>query len=284
MLTRECYLCGSSSTRVVVANPRYSYKACGSCGFRMQFPLPSGDDDEELYGDDFYAERKLERGLDEQDVVARGLIDGRVRMITTLNGMPGDVLDIGAGTGLFVEAATRAGWRAEGIETSAAAVRIAARITRATIGHQRLEEVERDGAFDVVTLWDVLEHMPDPRASLGRIARLLKGKGLVAISLPNVGGFKSRMSGTRWRYYRREFGHISHFSPATLTKLLEQAGFRPVLVRTSGFFNLGKPFRMDPAGVRANPVLGRLQSVADRGAGLLAAGEDLVVVGRRSTS
>ena len=136
--------------------------------------------------------------------------------------------------------------------------------------------------FDAVTLWDVLEHLLDPRLTLKTIHDLLHDRGLVGISLPNVAGVKARISGNRWRYYRREFGHRSHFSPRTLTKLLEQAGFVPVRVKTSGVFNLGKPFGLDPVQVReGHRTLARLQSIADAAAGRLGAGEDLVVIARR---
>jgi SAM-dependent methyltransferase len=246
----------------------------------MEHPLPDPDQEANLYDDEFYVERRLERGLDEQDVVMRGLIEERVRLLTRLNAAPGSLLDLGAGTGLFVEAATRAGWRAVGIETSAAAVRIAGTITKAPVLHQRLDDVSFEQPFDAVTLWDVLEHMPDPRAALRRVSGLVREQGMVAISLPNVAGLKARMLGRRWRYYRREFGHLSHFSPTTLVTLLEQAGFTSALVQTGGFFNLGKPFRRDPAAVRTSRVLGRLQSVANAAAGGLSLGEDLLVVGR----
>src|SRR6266571_3423226 len=135
-----CYLCGSSSTRLIVANATYSFTSCPSCGFQMEHPVPDVESDAELYGDDFYAERKLDRTLDELDGIARSLIDERVRLLTRLNQHPGVLLDIGAGTGLFVEASSRAAWRATGIETSESAVRIARRVTTATVRRERLED------------------------------------------------------------------------------------------------------------------------------------------------
>lgn len=278
-----CYLCGRS-THHVVANAGYSFQSCVSCGFRMQHPLPDPADDEGIYGDEFYADRSLDRGLDAQDAVNRSLIDQRVHQLTEVNGGPGALLDVGAGTGLFVEACVRAGWQATGIDPSAAAVRIAEKVTSAKVLHGRLEDVVVEPKYDAVTLWDVLEHLSDPRAGLRRIAGLLAPHGVVAISLPNVSGLKSRLLGKRWRYYRRDFGHVSHFSPSTLTMLLGQAGFAPVAVRTSGLFNLGKAFGLNPAEVRADHrLLSRMQAAADAAAGGMGLGEDLVVVGRRSS-
>jgi SAM-dependent methyltransferase len=251
----------------------------------MMNPLPNPEDDEQLYGDEFYVERGLEVGLDEQNVIMRRLIEARVRLLTELIAGPGTLLDVGAGTGLFVEASTRAGWRAIGIETSAAAARIASRIGSTSVRQGRLEDSSFAEKFDVVTLWDVLEHLANPRSTLRRIRGLLSDHGLVAISLPNVEGLKAKALGTRWRYYRREFGHVSHFSPKTLVTLLEQAGFVPVQVTTSGAFNLGKPFHLDPVEVlMKHPALGRLQSLADRAVGRIGLGEDLRVIARRSNT
>lgn len=276
-----CYLCKSRATRLVEANPGYSYVACSSCGFRRLHPLHTEEEEAHLYEEDYYSDRGLESDLDHQPVLMQELIAGRVRELTRLNGGPGRLLDVGAGTGLFAEAACRAGWQAEGIEPSESAVRLARSITRARIEQRRLEDTTAGAGFDAVTFWDVLEHVADPRATLEVAARRLRPRGLVGLSLPNVGGGKARLSGHRWRYYQRSFGHISHFSPRTIRLLLEQSGFLIERVDTRGLVNLGRPFGLDPVAVRAgHPWLSALQAAADRSAGYAGLGESLVAYGR----
>ena len=126
----SCYLCGKRTAHLVVANAEYSYVLCSSCGFRRRHPLPSAEEEDRLYEDEYYVDRGLESDLDHQSILLRSLIENRVETLTRLNGGPGRLLDLGAGTGLFVEASLRAGWKAEGLETSAAAVRIAGTITK----------------------------------------------------------------------------------------------------------------------------------------------------------
>jgi SAM-dependent methyltransferase len=282
-VAQDCYLCGRSTTRLVVANAHYSYLVCSSCGFRMQQGDAISEADQELYDDEFYAERGLDISLDRQDPMMRNLIMHRVDTLTAILGHPGSLLDIGAGTGLFVQASTMKGWRAVGIEKSAAAVRIADRIGAGVVTQGGLEELASGQRFDAVTLWDVLEHLEDPRLALKKTHDLLQAGGLVAISLPNVAGMKARILGNRWRYYRHSFGHRSHFSPGTLTTLLGQANFVPVRVQTSGHFNLGKPFGLGPAQVRqSHRILSKLQSLVDAAAGGLGVGEDLLVIARRA--
>ena len=279
---QPCYLCGRSTTRLVVANAGYSYVACSSCGFRRRDPLPTAEEEDHLYLDEYYLDRRLEADLDHQPQLMRDIIDDRVKILTELNGAPGRLLDLGAGTGLFVEASRRAGWNSMGVETSAAAVRIAGTITRAPVVMGRIEDLSLDGSLDAVTLWDVLEHVHDPRATLGAIGRHLRPDGLVGISLPNVGGLKARVQGNRWRYYQRSFGHLSHFSPRTMAKLLAQAGYKIERLTTTGSFNLGKPFRLDPVAVRERHAgLSAMQGLADGAVSRLGVGESLVAFARR---
>lgn len=253
---------------------------CASCDFRRKDHLPTSDEEERLYEDDYYNARGLQVGMQSQSTLMRELIRNRVTTLTELNGGPGRLLDVGAGTGLFIEASVSGGWSASGVDTSAAAVSIARRISRADVIRGGIEDVRSDG-FDAVTLWDVLEHLPDPRSSLIRVRELLRPGGLVAISLPNVGGLKSRILGTRWRYFQRDIGHISHFSPKTLAVILRQAGFAPVRVRTQGLVNLGKPFGLSPEAVKErHRMLSKVQSVADEAPGAFDLGESLVAFAR----
>jgi SAM-dependent methyltransferase len=277
----RCYLCGSRDVLLVQANRSYSYVSCRACGFRRRHPLPSAQEERELYEADYYEDRGLVVGLEGQSSLLLELIRSRVAKLTALNGGPGSLLDVGAGTGLFMEAAIQAGWTATGLETSEAAARIAGRITRGRILQGRIEDLDFQERFDAATVWDVLEHLPDPRASLSVIRMRLKARGLVGISLPNVSGLKARLRGNRWRYYQHSFGHISHFSPRTLSTLLEQAGFRPEAVSATGVFNLGRLFGLDAVAVhRDHGALRWAQAGADGVVGLVGMGESIVAFAR----
>jgi 2-polyprenyl-3-methyl-5-hydroxy-6-metoxy-1,4-benzoquinol methylase len=281
-ITPPCYLCGKPATTLVAANSSYSYLRCDACGYRRRHPLPTQAEEELLYEDQYYSDRGLVSGLDQQSSLLRELIEGRVVTLTQLNGGPGRLLDVGAGTGLFMEASIRRGWEATGLETSEAAARIAAGNTSGRVLRGTLEEVDLVDQFDAATLWDVLEHVPDPRATLRSIRTRLRAGGLVGISLPNVLGLKARVQGDRWRYFQHSFGHISHFSPRTLEALLRQADYVPLRVTTTGAFNLGRVFGLDPLAVREEHRLLRwTQTRADGAAGALGLGESLVAFARR---
>ncbi|MGH7822883.1 MAG: class I SAM-dependent methyltransferase, partial [Candidatus Binatia bacterium] len=145
---------------------------------------------------------------------------------------PGRLLDVGCGVGLFLDEARRCGWQVQGLEASAAPGRIARErfglpVITATIADAGLP----DRSFDVVTFFDVLEHLPDPRAALDRAARILRPGGLLVAQSPNLQSLMARLTGEQWRWYFLP-QHLHHFTPSTLGRLLCATGLRPVRVRT----------------------------------------------------
>jgi 2-polyprenyl-3-methyl-5-hydroxy-6-metoxy-1,4-benzoquinol methylase len=278
-----CYLCGSTETELAAPNGRYAYVRCRTCGFRRQHPVPDLRDLTILYHSDYYEDRGLDKGLDEQPRFVRELIQRRVDRLTAAVGKPGRLLDVGCGTGLFLEAAVRSGWEAAGTETSDDSIAYAARFTSAKLFKGQLADLVQDVPFDAITFWDVLEHLPDPRAELGHAMERLRPGGVVGVSLPNVAGLKSRLQRGGWRYYHPSMGHISHFTPATLARLFRQAEFRVIEVGTAGAFNLWKFLGEDPLTVtESRPILAGVQRVADSTAGVLGLGETMTAYARRT--
>lgn len=138
----------------------------------------------------------------------------------------GRLLDIGCGGGFFVRAAAAAGWDAVGLEPSGEASRCAARAQRIGVIAGRLEEVPfAAGRFDVITMFDVLEHVLCPRACLVEARRLLAPGGRLMIETPNMAGWLPRVMGKRHPWVRPP-EHLTYFTPSTLRLLLEHCGFQ----------------------------------------------------------
>jgi len=152
----------------------------------------------------------------------------------------GRLLDVGCGTGEFLEAVRRGGWQVEGVERDENASAWARESLGIPVETGSVDTLQTtSGLFDVITLWHVLEHLYDPGAAVRKIRDLLANDGYVLIALPNVGGLDSRVYGANWIALDTP-RHVNHFSPTTLTRLLTEAGFVPLARRQlpfDAFFN-----------------------------------------------
>lgn len=137
----------------------------------------------------------------------------------------GRLLDVGAGSGDYLARLRSFGWTVEGIElvpeVAAAAATRAGCVVHAG---DPLTCALPTEAFDVVTLWHSLEHMPKPRAVLERLVEVLVPGGLIYIWLPNSAGWAARRFGPFW-YHLDLPRHLYHYTPQTLSRLLRLAGF-----------------------------------------------------------
>lgn len=132
------------------------------------------------------------------------------------------LLDVGAGTGLFVSLAREAGFAAEGVDPSAPAGADAGGWVRRSSVEELLEAGYR---CDIVTLFHVLEHVPDPFRFLRRVRALLERPGHLIVQVPNRASWQARWFGPRW-YGLDCPRHICNFTEYSLLHLLGRAGFR----------------------------------------------------------
>jgi 2-polyprenyl-3-methyl-5-hydroxy-6-metoxy-1,4-benzoquinol methylase len=148
------------------------------------------------------------------------------------------LLDVGCHVGVFLEIAQERGWEARGVEPSRWAAREARskglRVIEGTLDHAHLA----DESFDVITLWDVVEHLTDPLKELRESYRLLKKGGLICIHTMNIESPLARLMGSRWPWLMEM--HLYYFSPRTLGEMLRKAGFTVVkMVNQGRFLRLG---------------------------------------------
>lgn len=137
----------------------------------------------------------------------------------------GRLLDFGGGTGKTALAAHEAGFAAIVLEDSHNAV------SEGQAHHPEIEWHEgreipasiADGSLDVITLFHVLEHLPDLQSAAGQLRRKLRPGGLLVIEVPNWGGHMRRLRGLRWQYVLDH--HVNHFTKTSLTRLVENHGF-----------------------------------------------------------
>jgi predicted TPR repeat methyltransferase len=139
------------------------------------------------------------------------------------------LLDVGAYCGYFVDVACQAGFQAEGAELSTWAVS-QARQLGLTMHNETVGERGVSGdRYDVLTMWDVIEHLEDPRAELAAAHGLLEPGGSIHISTIDAGSRIAHMMGRHWPWLMDM--HLYYFDRRNITRLLEQTGFRVDRIR-----------------------------------------------------
>jgi len=235
-----CNLCGSAqaihvlqamSDLLLQRNDVLStFVQCVSCGLMYQNPRPTLSEMSVYYPPD-YESYALEPGLQDSSWWLRQTIQygiaKRCRYLTRYK-RAGRLLDVGCATGVFLRGMQRCGdWQVYGVEINEHAVRIAQRYGLDV----RLGTLEQAGFpdefFDGVTLWDVLEHLHDPAASLREIYRILKPDGVLVIRVPNAASHDARCFGRYWAGWDAP-RHLYVFTPTTLGALLAANRFRIV--------------------------------------------------------
>jgi SAM-dependent methyltransferase len=184
----------------------------------QQAELPEGGELHELYrsmADDAYLSEEAGRRE-----TARRLLDLIARHVPA-----GRLLDVGCGHGLLLDEARRRGYEVTGIELSTGAAAYARDVLKLDVLEEPLEDFaagQPDGAFQVIVLADVLEHLDDPVAALSACERLLAPGGMLCVITPDPSSATARLAGRRWWAYVP--AHTFLLPRATLRELLEARG------------------------------------------------------------
>jgi SAM-dependent methyltransferase len=175
--------------------------------------------------------RAVEDSLYLEETAARERTFARsLHQLQRLTAPPGNLLDVGCYTGVFMKLAALAGWTVTGVELSAWAAAIARQAGYGQVHSLPLDEVGfKPASFAVITLWDVIEHLSHPAAMLKNVHRLLKPGGIVAVSTHLVDSFAARLLGSRYPFFMDM--HLVHFSRPTLNRILSECGFEVLACR-----------------------------------------------------
>lgn len=237
---------------------------CSQCGLVHVDPLPTMDEKQVVETQGYIDEKAFPEVHDffancHRDFVDDPVIRGMRQQLGDLErllGEPGHILDIGAGTGIFMHLARERGWTPHGVDICPLSAEKAASEFDLEVRVGPFEEIDFDGRlFDAVTMLDVLEHVHDPVQTLRRVHELLRPGGAVAIAVPNQRSLLTVLVDT----YARMGGpwaqgllarlyvppHLHYFTPPTLRRALEVAGYRLEGLSQSGVY-LGR-YRMSLA-------------------------------------
>jgi 2-polyprenyl-3-methyl-5-hydroxy-6-metoxy-1,4-benzoquinol methylase len=170
---------------------------------------------------DFSAERRYIERLSEQWKY--------LRVLREFHPTAHSLLDIGCDRGYFLDTARRGGLQVQGIEPSQQA-----RMYAESLGcsmYSSLENIPAEEKYDVVTMWHVLEHIPQPVELLRKVHTLYsRDNALILIRVPDAMSLTAALFGKKWVWLQPEH-HVNHFSEKSLRLCLESAGFEVLLLR-----------------------------------------------------
>lgn len=263
----HCQLCGSSERTLQFRDGPYEVMRCAACSLVYVTPRLHGQALVDVYGEGYWkSDNPKTRGYaDYARESALYLKTYGKRMAFVDRWLPpkSRILDVGCAAGYFLRVAQQRGHDVHGVELSPAiaheAVKAlgAERIHQGTLDEAIAAKHHAPHSFDFVTMWDVVEHVPEPQHVLKTIRGLLKPGGRFLLETQNVASRWARLLGRRWHHYKHD-EHLYHFSPDTIRRLLSDCGFR-VLTIGSGYAGkyVSFGFLAERAG-RLGPIAGLL--------------------------
>ena len=230
MTPTACWLYGGATHPTALLDP-FPFVECAACGF-VFCPELDHDATRAIYEGGEYQQR--------QEYVDEGLAtdrmrnaESRLRWVLQVVPRTERLLDVGAAAGTFVCAAGNAGFDAFGVEPSPEFAHYGREHFGVDVQDGRLEDlVGLDESVDVITMWHVLEHIPQPVRALETAGRLLKPDGLLILEVPNAESIMARRLGLAWTGSDPAV-HVSQFTRSTLAAALLAAHFEIVDLHTA---------------------------------------------------
>jgi 2-polyprenyl-3-methyl-5-hydroxy-6-metoxy-1,4-benzoquinol methylase len=216
-----CPLCNSAAVAKAPDQPQppFGLMHCQDCSGIFLSPRPRIEDMHQYYDDFYKGDRKKSS---RQELRAKKHFRRLARSMPT----PGDILEVGAGDGYFLNAAKEAGWRVQGLELSQPRIEQAKQWFGIDLQpHDLLKADLKAESFDAIAMFQLIEHVHDPRAILKRVHQLLRPGGVLMLSTPNVLAYgRKKRDVDHWLIPR----HLFFFTPGSLVTNAESLGFQVV--------------------------------------------------------
>ncbi len=227
----SCPICGGAASTPVWQKDGYNLVRCAACATVYVSPIPSDAFLAAHYQAGAYFEGDSSQGYRSYADMRKALRPHFRRRLQTLEAhfpTRGRLLDYGCAAGYFLEMAQHDGWQIAGVELSADMARQAQQTLGVPIAGE-LALLPTD-PFNVITLWEVIEHLPRPVEELRRLFERLRPGGALMLSTPNNNHWQAAREPEAWVGYRPP-SHLLYFTPVTLAEALHRAGFKRISVQ-----------------------------------------------------
>ncbi len=212
-----------------MTHQNFPVKQCSQCGLKLTSPRPNETSIGSYYKSDQYVSHSDTGGgllNSAYRVVRNYTLQSKQHLVSRLNNGPGLLLDVGCGTGTFLNVCQQAGWQVSGTEPDQAARTVANEKLRIKL-ESNLEALKSDKPFDIITMWHVLEHVSELNETVKRLRTLLSNSGTLLVAVPNCDSYDAQKFGPHWAAYDVP-RHLYHFVPATIEQLFVKHQFKLV--------------------------------------------------------
>ena len=229
----SCDLCGSDDSRLFLnrldrfSDQEFKLVTCTQCGLIYLNPRPTQSEIIEFYPDYYESYQTLDDdNTSLQNWHIQRMLHMQLDFVEKYATQRGHLLDIGCSTGRFLIIARDRGWDIKGVEFVEKAAQIARQeyFLDVSIG-SLLSTPLKENYYDVVTLWDVLEHLPNPKSALEKIHHLLRDDGILIFSIPNLKSFDRYLFGKAWIGWDAP-RHFTLYSAENLIQLFNETGYQ----------------------------------------------------------
>ncbi|WP_417609848.1 class I SAM-dependent methyltransferase [Owenweeksia hongkongensis] len=230
---KSCPVCGASSFKEVFKAPYFrgdnelfAIQECNSCKFWVTSPRPEDADLGKYYDSaNYISHNNSSKSLMDKayQVVRNYSLKKKVQLISRIDNGSKSLLDYGAGTGHFLLEAKKSGWKIEGVEISGDAREVAKKDNALSLHNPEGFKIE-GGKYSVITLWHVLEHLPNLNEHLQSFYEGLQSGGELVIAVPNHESSDSKHYGENWAALDVPL-HLWHFKKSNIQALAEKHGF-----------------------------------------------------------
>lgn len=231
MKITECPICKNSPRplyQIERFQEPFTILECPECGLQMQSSIP--DNPSNFYDESYYSGSAEFSYKDERRKTKyeNYVWNARLKNISKYLPPPRDFLDVGASFGGFVEAASKFGYNARGIDPSPYAVTEGKKAGRDLILEEFTPEILPPASVDILTMIEVIEHLPDPQKAFRAMKQIVRPGGMVLIQTANFLGLQARREKSNYHYYLP--GHLFYYSVTNLRRILRENGFSKTVV------------------------------------------------------
>lgn len=238
----RCNLCNSNNYKIKYKVAGFNIVRCNKCSLLYVNPRLSQQELIKIYDKGYFTNKEISREgkvfgywnyYEDRANLKKDFLR-KINDILNFKSEGSNLLDIGCGEGDFIAQAGKKGLKSVGIEINQSAIDSGMKKYNIQIYKSDIENFDTKYRYDIITIYDTIEHLRNPDSCIKRSHDLLKNNGIIVIVTPDSGSVIAKILGRGWEEFQRVREHIYFFSAKTLTRMLRKNNFKVIQIKTIG--------------------------------------------------